>query len=293
MKNNWRLTLLLFFLSCPVFAQNADITGKFDWEKMEIQAIVSLNLASAGIKLPGGRTTGESIINSEYRRLMRPHILGIQADSSSTLGDLVRNGELSLADIDNFVLNARFTPHFLSPDLLTLQASCIIDLENISASLIRHSRPAEIRRTLSPVPAPDYTGIIIIASSPLPVHGMKSSASVVPCLFPKIWDTNMNLLYERNMLEKGRKTIARYAPESDIFINNPSGLSPEIARLVGSNPLRIIARRLFGDTPTDLIIESEDALRIISTEQNRRLLSEGRVVIVIDDSAIRMEFQDH
>jgi hypothetical protein len=81
--------------------------------------------------------------------------------------------------------------------------------------------------------------------------------------------------------------MIRYAPESAIFLPTPSGLAGEIAALVGGNPLRIIARGTFGARPADYIIDRADSLIIISSETNRRLLSEGRVVIVLEDKALK------
>jgi hypothetical protein len=97
----------------------------------------------------------------------------------------------------------------------------------------------------------------------------------------------MNLVFDRAMLEKGQKTAARYAPGRGIFFESPSGLSPEIAALAGSKPLKIFARGLFGAKPADMVIDSEDALLIISSEENRRLLSEGKIVIILEDSALK------
>ena len=279
----------MLFSAALVFGQAA-ISGNLEWDKMEIQARVSLDLASANIKLPAGRTQGELILSSEYLRLVQPHIRGLQVDSYSTVADLIQTGIWNLADAEEIARSAHSVPPFLSPDLLRLESLHTINLEDISSSLLRHTRPAEIRRTLSPVPTPPYTGIIIIASSALPVHGMKSPASIVPCLFPKIWDTDMNLIFERNMLERGKKIMARYAPRQSIFYDSPSGLSPEISQWAGDRPLRIIARGLFGNAPTDLIIDAEDALSIISTEENRRLLREGRVLIIVDDKALKIPF---
>jgi hypothetical protein len=276
--------ILCFFLAAAAFGQTISINGALDWNKMEMEALISLNLASANIKLPAGRTLGETLISSEYLKFIMPGILELQVDSSSTLTDLAERGEFSFIEVEGIVLGARSTSPFLSADLLSLSSSYTIGLDDISTKLLRHSRPAEIRRILNPVSAPAYTGIIIIANSPLPVHGMKSSALAVPCLFPKIWDTNMNLIYERNMLEAGRKAMIRYAPARGIFEEGPTGLSGEIAALVGSRPLRIIARGLYGINPTDPVIDAQDALAIISTEENRRLLSEGKVLIILDGS---------
>jgi hypothetical protein len=164
-----------------------------------------------------------------------------------------------------------------------------LDLVKLSAALIRHTRPAEVMRTLNPVPAPAYTGIIIIASEELPVHGMKGAALPLPCLFPKIWDSDMNLLYGRNMLDPrlaAERPMVRYASEDQIFRPGPSGLSTEITALVGPRPLRIFARSVFGIRPTDPVIDREDCLLIISSGENRRLLQEGKVVIVLKEETL-------
>jgi hypothetical protein len=100
----------------------------------------------------------------------------------------------------------------------------------------------------------------------------------------------MNLIYEKTMLETKDKAMVLYSTPSNIFQNNPSGLSAELSGLVGNRPLRVFARGVFGVNPTDLIIDREDALLIISREENRRLLSEGRVAVILDESTLKWEF---
>jgi hypothetical protein len=266
------------------------IAGVIDWETMEMNAVVSLDLASANIKLPTGRTQAESIISAEYLRLIRPGIFSLPVDSSATIADLIQSGEFSLLRSENLALDARSPPPSLSPDLAKIQGFYSISLAGISADLIRHKRPAEIKRTLNPAPAPTYSGIIIIASDELPVHGMKSSALPLPCLFPKIWDTNMDLIYERNMLARdgaSPQIMVHYTSAKSIMQNTPSGLSKEVTAIAGANPLRILARGCFGIRPTDLIIDKEDALLIISSEANRQLLRDGKVVIVLNDEVLK------
>jgi hypothetical protein len=139
-------------------------------------------------------------------------------------------------------------------------------------------------RTLTPVPTAAYTGIVIIADTELPVYGRNLRALPLPCFFPKIWDTEMNLIFERNMLESGTGKaggMVRYVSGEAIFRPTPSGLDEGLLELVGPKPLRIIARGVFGIRPTDPVIDREDALLIISSEENRRLLREGRVALVL------------
>jgi len=283
-----KLGIFLVFLAVSAFGQpKIGISGTVEWDKLEINAVVSLDMASAGLKLPNGRMQSEALIASEYVRLIRPGILNLQVDSSSIIEDLVSRGEWNSYEVENIALRGRSVPSALSPDLSSLQAFYSLDIDGISAALIRHRRAAEIPMTLNPVAAPAYTGIIIIAAEALPIHGTKSSALIRPCLFPKIWDADMKLIYERNMLNPDIGTMVRYFTQQDIFASGPSGLSPAITAVVGERPLRVFARGVFGIKPTDPIINSDDALQIISTEENRALLREGRVALVIDETLLK------
>ncbi|MDR0388338.1 MAG: polymerase, partial [Treponema sp.] len=178
-----------------------DISGMIEWERMELNATVTLNLAAAGIKLPTGRSQAEEIIDIEYVNLILPSILAIPVDSSDNIDDLISRGEFPLR-LPSFIAGAaRKVPPALSTDLASLSVSYTIDLTTISSRIIRHSRAMELPRPLTPVPSAEYTGIIIIANEEMPVHGRNSTALAEPCLFPKVWDTDMNLVYERNVLD--------------------------------------------------------------------------------------------
>jgi hypothetical protein len=51
---------------------------------------------------------------------------------------------------------------------------------------------------------------------------------------------------------------------------------------VGLFPLRVAARGVFGDTPTDIVIPTDGARQLLTLEENRDLLREGRIAIVYD-----------
>ena len=285
MKSLLAVTLVLFSLS--VNAQETAIQGTLEWERMEFNATVSINLQRAGIRLPAGRSQAEAMLENEFSEEIRPFIVEIQADSSSTVADLINRGELSTAA---FMGKVRSLPPALSPDQTSIFARYSIALTGISAELIRHSRPQSISAPLIPVPARNYTGIIIIADEALPVHGRSESALALPCLFPKIWDSEMNLIYERNMIDPslGRQAgMVRYVSRENIMRSAPSSMDQDLINRVGENPLQIMARGLFGIVPTDPIIDREDALLILSSEHNRQLLMEGRVALVLNRQELR------
>jgi len=283
--------LLLVFITAGAFADTRiEITGVVEWDTLQIKAAVSLDLASAGVRLPSGRSQGEVILNDGYLRLIRPGILELQVDSSSTIADLIDRGEFSMIEAERLALTAHALPPALSHDMRKMSAFYTVSISGVSSAFLQHSRIAPVARTLNPVSTARYTGIIIIASESLPVYGMRGETLPIPCLFPKIWDSEMNLIYERNMLKTGISTMVRYSPPGSIFQQNPSGLSPELLAVVGDRPLRIFARGVFGVKPTDLIIDRSDAMLIISSDENRRLLSEGKVAIILDESVLRSEF---
>ena len=282
---------ILILLSAAVFAdETTGITGIVEWDTLLIKSTVSLDLNQAGIKLPSGRSQGEALLNSGYLRLIQPNLMDLQVDSSSTMADLIIRGEFGLLEAESLALKAQSIPPALSTDLRKISVSYTMNLSDVSAALLRHTRASPVMRTLIPVSSAQYTGIIIIAADNLPLYGMRSSALAVPCLFPKIWDSNMNLIYERNMLETNNNIMVHYAPLQSIFQDNPSGLAPEIIEVAGNRPLRIFARGLYGINPTDLIIDNNDSMLIISSNDNRRLLSEGRVVFILNDSVLKKNF---
>jgi hypothetical protein len=231
---------------------------------------------------------GEEILQEAYPRLLRPHLLSIRVDSGSTIYNLVERRETSLNELDSLLFGAAKIPPSLSANLVSMTGRYTVFLEKISAFFTRHNRAVEPVRPLIPVQTADYTGIIIIASEELPVHGRRSLVLAEPCLFPKIWDTDMNLIYERNMFDPGKTALmVRYAAPESIFRPTPSGLDGELAALAGPHPLRILAREVFGINPTDPVIDREDAMKILSSENNRRLLREGRVVLILSEDKLR------
>ncbi|MDR1210776.1 MAG: polymerase, partial [Spirochaetaceae bacterium] len=181
-----------------------DLSGGISWERMELTARAALNLDQAGIRLPAGRSHAEELLRGAFPALIQPALLAIPVDSSSTIQDLIDQGEYTLRDIGSLAQEAKRFPPALTPDLASLSAGYTIDITALSASLIRHRRAVDIPRALPASAGGTYTGIIIFADQELPVHGRNSSARVLPCLFPKIWDSDMTLIYQRNMVEPQR-----------------------------------------------------------------------------------------
>ena len=286
--------LALLFLTASAWGQesrlNFDISHSINWTSKEVSSEVSFNLAGAGLRLPTGRFRAEEILREAHPRFIRNFLLSVNVDSNSTVRDMLDRGEITFAELDAISMGARKIPPSLSPDFSNMTGRYTVAIEKLSALLIRHRRAVSPTAPLLPTPTTDYTGIIIIADNALPIQGRMGQALLQPCLFPKVWDTDMNLIYERNMFDPRlgeERLMVSYAVPESIFRPTPSGLDGELAALLGSNPLRIIARGGFGITPTDPIIDRQDALSILSSENNHRLLREGRILFVLNEEMLK------
>jgi hypothetical protein len=276
-------------LSAGAQSPAVSISGALEWDKMEISAQVSVNLKSLGLRLPTDRIQAEDLISMEYLALMRPLLLSILVDSSGTLGDHLAEGAFSLGKAERYALSARVRPPAMTADMEGMRAAYTMSLGGLSAEFTTSRRPLDPPRVLASLPAAAHTGILIIAGGELPLHGTKRKARLLPCLFPKVWDSDMNLVYDRGMVGSRDTVMVHYAAEDSIFQKSPSGLSAELEALVGDKPLRILAREVYGIRPTDPVIDAEDALAIISGEENRALLREGKVAIILDKAMLKTE----
>lgn len=263
------------------------------WESHQIHVRAALPLTPNGIQLPTGRTEAMERLTMEFPAQIRPFFLNLQVSSTTTIADLLRENTILPDVLDTFISSTSPLSTYLDLPKDEMVATYTFPLHQLVASLIQHTRSRSIPRPLTTVASRPYTGIVIIAKDPLPIHGKKETSYLTPCLFPRIWDSAMNLVYERTMVDPAiarREGIVHYTTERSILMPTPSGLQESLIPLVGEYPLRILAEGVFGVTPTDPIINREDALRILSNEENRELLRQGRVVMVLADQQIEQTF---
>ena len=156
------------------------------------------------------------------------------------------------------------------------RASYSLGLDAVDLAL-PHRRGAcsDSRAARDERPTRDYTGIVIYAKGSLPVHGEAVEDRAEPCLFPRVYDSEMNLVIDRRFVAPEELSVAGGG-----VLGYASAIGAEAGRRVGADPMRVMAIGLFGDRRTDYIISREDALRILSSAGNRELLRQGKVLVV-------------
>ena len=255
-------------------------SSRIDWTKKLFISDVSLDVVKAGIPLPSGKASSVNRIQLQLPVLIKDPLLSIYVDDYYTLGDIVLQGDLTLEELTRIIDSSKQTPAVFAKGGNQLLTTHTMELKNINSALIKHKNPYVQQKPIDMISTRSYTGIIIDARGSLPVQGEFVNSRASPCLFPKIWNDRMDLMYEKNMVDPeiaAESMIVAYGSDSD-FRN--------YSDRVGNDPIWITAKKIFGSNRCDPVISYDDYLRITTNAQNLKLLQEGKVVILLDQDQL-------
>lgn len=266
----------LVLVPLPLGASPYSSEVKIEWTAGLLRADVELDLGAAGIRLPSGRSEAEWQLGLAVPDLVKDAILAVGLDSYRSVGDSIEDGTLDPSLFEDFLKAGRKTGSSLSRDMGRLVIAYEWRLADLAALYVRHSVPIDLPVPERYAPTRTYSGIIVYVQGDYPVRGEHRTGSLRPCIFPRLYDSAMNSILERNLMDpaalRAWGTVAYAASLDDPFVE---------AR-TGGNPLRIIATEIFGSRRTDPVISADDALRILGSPENRDLARQGKVVFVID-----------
>ena len=253
-----------------------------NWEDGTIDSLIMLDINKSGFFLPSDRDAAFNTIEKYMPSLLKDIYLSVIVDSSHRLGNYLAEEKVNLNSINKIIESGSYkNPHF-SSDLSNALIKTSTQMHEIAKLFINHKTPYIPSIPPSTAVSKSYTGILIDARGLLPVHGEYTNEKLQPCIFPKIWDTDMVTIYEKNMVDP------EIAKKNSLVLYS-SSLNEELYRdRIGTEPLRIIARGLFGQNRTDPIISMEDSGRILSRPENLKLLKEGKIVIICDEDMLRV-----
>lgn len=252
-----------------------EVAAKIDWKARSLSIALTLDLRAAGLKLPSGRLEAERMAERDLAGLAKPAVLSVRYDSYRDVEDTIADGTLDARRILSLPGAARLASSSLTKDLRGYAATYELGLDSIAALYLDGYEPAPSAQPIDAVPTRDYTGIVVYAKGELPVRGEAVADRARPCLFPRIYDERMNLVLGRDM-------VSPEALASGGVLGYADAIGLGAGARVGGDPLRIMARELFGDGRTDFVISRQDALRILSSPANRALLRQGKVIVVLD-----------
>jgi ompA family protein len=253
-----------------------------NWETAQVDSKITIDLNKSGLYLPTDRNAAIRLIQQNRSSLLKNAYLSILVDSSHRIGNYLAEEKISFTDINTVINNGKNTAPILSQELQTAIIYHQNPLQELANLFVKHNAPYTPSFFPFGTASKVYTGILIDARGQLPVHGEYSSEQLNPCLFPKIWNKNMNLIYEKNIVDPDQ------AKKHSIVLYTGTLDESEYRDRIGTEPLRIIARGVFGDNRTDPIISNEDAERILAKKENIELLRQGKIVIVCDKDTLQV-----
>jgi hypothetical protein len=269
-------TLLAAAILTPASASPYLAELHLDWRQGTMVAVVEMDLVASGIRLPSGRSEAERAITRIAPDLVRNTVVSIVLDSYRTVNDSLDDGSIDPETLRDFIESGQRLDTVMSSDMARMRASYSWNLAKLAGLYVRHTIPTALPEADRFVPTRAYTGIIIYVQGEYAVRGEHRPGRLVPSLFPRIYDDQMNLILSRNHVDPAAlraRGIAAFAIGLD---------DPVIEFRTGDDPLRIMAYQIFGTLRTDTIITRTDALKILGDPANRELIRTGRIVFVLD-----------
>jgi hypothetical protein len=272
--------ILLFLFSLSLFAEETPVVEyNEDWLKGEIIFDISVNLPTGEMK-PTNRFVAEQNIESHASGLITEALKNLLVDSWSDLGSLYYNDPLFYSKLEKLISDQNKIFSKSTPDMkkfiIRYRLSFFPDLISL---FLFHDRPVTpdqlttMKRTEE-----EFSGLVIYAASPVLTHGTDENALLKPALFPRVYDENMNLIFDKTYVKPESLKqwgMVQYSNEiPDSFL--------ETRERIGMKPLKISLREIYGKNDCDLIISQEDGSRILSSTEISDWLREGRILIIID-----------
>ena len=284
MKHSVSLTVFVLcaLAFCYGYPSGMESQTVQNWETAQVDSKITIDLNKSGLYLPTDRNAAIRLIQQNRSSLLKNAYLSILVDSSHRIGNYLAEEKISFTDINTVINNGKSTAPILSQELQTAIIYHQNPLQELANLFVKHTAPYTPSFFPFGTASKVYTGILIDARGQLPVHGEYSSEQLNPCLFPKIWNKNMNLIYEKNIVDPDQ------AKKHSIVLYTGTLDESEYRDRIGTEPLRIIARGVFGDNRTDPIISNEDAERILAKKENIELLRQGKIVIVCDKDTLQV-----
>ena len=258
----------------------AAITARWiDWQRGKFVIQVTVEIAAS--HTPKTRYKAERRIANLIPIVFIEEVADICVDSYHRIGDTYRENGETLEKLKELALTGKKESASYSADMKSVKATYTFPIFGESGLLnffVSHSHPYPTRKAFGFVPTKRYTGIVIYAKGEYPLYGENGTeGSLKSSLFPKIFDEAMKTVVEKEQCDPEslkRWGMAQYSDSLAV-----ERFSPRIGRF----PLHIIARGIYGKNGTDIIIPTEDTKQLLALRENRDLLIQGRILIIVDN----------
>ena len=280
--------LLAAALLAATVSANADFddlvrSHQMLWSEGALQLEVRKSLDPASPLSPDTRFRAESRIEEALPYLYIEAVEDLPVDSYDTVGDrLAADDALFRALSEQAADGALSESAAFARDLhavVVVYRFPLFGERGLEAAFVHHEQPFPIPRILGFAPARAFTGLVILAQGELPSHGKDLRVRARAALLPRLYDEDMNPVLSPEMCDP--QALRKWGVAGYAYSGEEDSLEAFRER-IGDLPLRTKARAVFGRNATDLLLSAEVARQLLSRRQNRELLRDGRILIILD-----------
>lgn len=251
--------------------------GTWDWEAGTFTLTLKTKLPADGESTPPKRRflaeqEAERVVQQEFVR----QAAKLPAASGKTLGELMAEDPAVEAGVAQLGERLRFVSSRVDEDYTALEMVWSAGLwDQLGPVLTDPAEPNPVPSLVKWAPSRDFSGLVVFAMGDLPWKGTGLKARWEPSLRFRLLNPQGEVVFDPTMADPEYVLKWGQAGTSLGRFNEERWRDR-----IGFDPLRIVARGVWGARPGDLILSDSDWDRILSREANRRLLAEGRVLIL-------------
>ena len=276
--------LIIFALALPPLGaagKGPGIKTEVDWFRGLVSLEITAPLPPSAAPMPVVKLQLQKELESRFLLDFKSALGPLLVDSRRNLAQaLLEEPPLlaALTQVGEGLISIRI---HLTKDMKSLRLSYQVNLfPDIIRPLSPGGNPDSLPLQMGYEPSAPFTGLVIYAADSLPVHGERDERGetlegfIAPCLLPRLYDEGMNLIFSAdNMADSYRESWG-------VFQYTPSLQDNDHNSRVGNYPFYTMAVGLFGIHNTDLILSTEASRKLLAREETRRLLREGRIIVI-------------
>jgi hypothetical protein len=284
MKNFYGALFFLILLF-PASAQEPSVSHfEIQWGEGKLIIEITGRLSPESNVLPENRLKTERAIDRSLATRLREQIFNLQLNSRYSVQEWIEGRPNLFQSLEQFRNTAQKEYTTTGEDAQTLTVRYSLEIfPSFIKLFVNHQEENPVPKTLRWQATRPFTGLVVFIPRPLRKWGeAPREDDLIQALFPRIYyqkggpGGEVALLWSVEMLQAEYLNRWGMVAYTEGFDEGP------YLQRIGTDPLRIMARHLYGTSPTDILISEEDALKILASQENRGLLSEGRVLFLLE-----------
>ncbi|MDC7124911.1 MAG: hypothetical protein PQJ46_05055 [Spirochaetales bacterium] len=272
------VSIFTLFSTTQVFSQYEIKTNtEISWATDVITIEATVDLPDDVTNITSERFKITEFIDRKLTNIAMSAFNDIYLDSLTTLGDFFSSSMQGLTDFDQINIDKNHISSSMSLNLDSVTNYYKYDInKEIIPLIITHKKGAPIPEELNYEPSANFSGIIIYAKDELPYYGEQGRKLLKPAIFPKLYTEKMDQVVTYKMADP--EFLSKWG-----FVQYTYDLNElKYEERIGRYPFRTTAEGIFGNNCTDILITEEAARKLLYNPANRRLIKEGRILIIIN-----------